>query len=108
MNDSGKSDKPVVPEKDANNGVGVPRPTERLEERGLTKGNSGEQTKFWTQGQVDLNDALDRIRKAAKEDKDGRFTSLWHHVYNVNRLRQAYKALKRDAAAGVDAETWRS
>lgn len=109
MNGGGKSDKPVVPGKDANKGdhaTGGVRPAERLEERGLTKGNSGEQTKFWTQGRVDLNDALDRIRKAAKEDKDGRFTALWHHVYNVNRLRQAYEALKRDAAAGVDGETW--
>jgi group II intron reverse transcriptase/maturase len=30
-----------------------------------------------------------------------------HHVYNVDRLRSAYLALKRDAAAGVDGETWR-
>ena len=108
MNDGGKSDKLVVPRKDANNGSGRPLPAERPEGRGLTKGNSGEQTKFWTQGQVGLDDALDRIRKAAEEEKGGRFTALWHHVYNVNRLRQAYGALKRDAAAGVDGETWRS
>lgn len=109
MNGDGKSDKPVVPGKGANKGgyaAGVACPAERLEGRGLTKGNSGEQTKFWTQGQVDLNDALDRIRKAAKEDKGQRFTALWHHVYNVNRLRQAYGALKREAAAGVDGQTW--
>jgi retron-type reverse transcriptase len=36
-----------------------------------------------------------------------RFTSLWHHVYNVDRLRLAYKRLKRRAAPGVDGETWR-
>lgn len=56
MNGGGKSDKPVVPGKDANKGghaTGGARPAERVEERGLTKGNSGEQTKFWTQGQVD-------------------------------------------------------
>jgi len=35
-----------------------------------------------------------------------RFTSLWHHVYNVDRLRRAYRSLKRRAAAGVDGETW--
>ena len=28
-----------------------------------------------------------------------------HHVYDVNRLRAAYFALKRDAAAGIDGET---
>jgi group II intron reverse transcriptase/maturase len=74
----------------------------------LAKGNPGEQTRFWTQGQIDLQHALDRIRKAAKEDKGRRFTAVWHHVYNVNRLREAYYALKRDAAPGVDGETWAS
>jgi group II intron reverse transcriptase/maturase len=108
MNDGGKSDKPVVPAKGANKGSGEPPPAERLEGRGLAKGNSGEQTRFWTQGQTDLHDALDRIRKAAKEDKEQRFTALWHHVYNVNRLRQAYYALKREASPGVDGETWAS
>jgi len=107
MNDAGKSDKPIVPAKDANNGSGTPCPAERLEGRGLAKGNPGEQTRFWTQGQTDLNDALERIRKAAKEDKEERFTALWHHVYNVNRLRQAYFALKRDASPGIDGMTWK-
>ena len=102
MNDAGKSDKPIVPAKDANNGSGTPRPAERLEGRGLAKGNMGEQTRFWTQGQIDLQHALDRIREVARRDKDERFTALWHHVYNVNRLRQAYFALKRNAAPGVD------
>jgi group II intron reverse transcriptase/maturase len=37
-----------------------------------------------------------------------RFTALLHHIYDVHRLRAAYLALKRDAAAGVDGETWRS
>jgi group II intron reverse transcriptase/maturase len=34
------------------------------------------------------------------------FTALLHHIYDLNRLRAAYLALKRDAAAGVDGETW--
>lgn len=106
MKDHGKSDKPIVPEKGANKGRGRPRSAERLEGRGLAKGNSGEQTRFWTQGQVDLRHALDRIRKVARRDTDERFTALWHHVYNVNRLRQAYFALKRSAAPGVDEVTW--
>jgi len=53
-----------------------------------------------------LNDALYRIRKAAKGDRKQRFTALWHHVYNVNRLRQAFFALKREASPGVDGATW--
>ena len=36
-----------------------------------------------------------------------RFTALLHHIYDLNRLRAAYLALKRDAAPGVDGETWR-
>jgi group II intron reverse transcriptase/maturase len=106
MNGGGKSDRPVVPAKGANNGGGKPCPAERLEGRGLAKGNPGEQSRFWTQGQYDLTHALDRIRAVAKEDKDERFTALWHHVYNVNRLRQAYQSLKRDASPGVDGVTW--
>jgi group II intron reverse transcriptase/maturase len=108
MNDGGKSDKSVVPKKDPNKACGAPHAAEGLEERDLAKGNPGEQSRFWTQGQIDLSHALDRIRKAAKEDGKRRFTALWHHVYNVNRLRQAYRALKRDAAPGVDGETWHS
>jgi group II intron reverse transcriptase/maturase len=108
MNDSRKSDKPVVPEKGANKGRGGPLLAERLEERGLAKGNPGKQIRFWTQGQVDLQHALDRIREVARRNKDERFTALWHHVYNVNRLRQAYRALKHDAAPGVDEVTWHS
>ena len=70
MNDSGKSDKPIVPKKGANKGRGGPRPAERLEGRGLAKGNPGEQTRFWTQGQVDLPHALERIRTAARRLKN--------------------------------------
>ena len=35
-----------------------------------------------------------------------RFTSLYHHIYNVEMLREAYFRLKRTAAAGVDGVTW--
>ena len=55
---------------------------------------------------ADLQHALERIRQAACRDKESRFTSLWHHVYNVDRLRKAYFKLKRKAAAGVDDVTW--
>jgi hypothetical protein len=64
MHDDGKSDKPIVPKKGANNERGQPRSAERREGRGLAKGNPGEQTRFWTQGQFHLQHALDRIRTA--------------------------------------------
>ena len=36
-----------------------------------------------------------------------RFTALLHHIYNLDTLRLAYCSLKKEAAAGVDGETWR-
>jgi group II intron reverse transcriptase/maturase len=48
---------------------------------------------------------LDRIREAAAKDGNLRFTSLMHHI-TEELLRDAYGALKRDAASGVDDVTW--
>ena len=36
-----------------------------------------------------------------------RFTALLHHIYNPETLRKAYFSLKKEAAPGVDGETWR-
>ncbi|HET9982125.1 MAG TPA: group II intron reverse transcriptase/maturase [Longimicrobiales bacterium] len=44
----------------------------------------------------------------AQRDGRERFTALLHHVYDPARLRAAYFALQRNAAAGVDGETWES
>src|SRR6516164_6861106 len=43
----------------------------------------------------------------SKRRKKLRFTALLHHIYNLETLRWAYLSLKREAAAGVDGETWR-
>lgn len=56
---------------------------------------------------ADLPNAMERIRHAACRDKGLQFTTLWHHVYNIDHLRKGYFSLKRDAAPGVDGETWR-
>ena len=58
-----------------------------------------------TQRQGKALNGLERIHKAARQDKTLRFTSLMHYI-TENLLREAYKALKRDAAPGVDDETW--
>jgi group II intron reverse transcriptase/maturase len=55
----------------------------------------------------DLPNAMERIRHAACRDKGLQFTTLWHHVYNIDHLRKGYLSLKRNAAPGVDGETWR-
>ena len=65
MNGRGKSDRPVVPGKSPNNGGGAPRPAEGMEERGLAKGNSRQQTRHRAQHRDRLQQALTRVRQAA-------------------------------------------
>jgi RNA-directed DNA polymerase len=104
MNGPGQSDRPVVPTKSPNNAERSA--AEGMEGRGLAKGNPSQQTAPRTQDRVGAPSALERVREAAKRDKQVRFTTLLHHVYNVDHLRRAYYALKREAAPGVDGETW--
>lgn len=106
MNGRRKSDSSVVPGKPPNNGCGAPQPAEEVEGRGLAKGNPAKQTRSRAQNRQDLQHALDRIRRAARRDKELRFTTLWHHVYDVKRLREAYLSMNRRGAPGVDRETW--
>ena len=104
-NGGGKSDSPVVPRKPPNN---VAQATaEVVEERELAEGNSPEPNAPRTQGRVGALSGIERVRQAARKDRKLRFTALLHHVYDLERLRAAYKALKPDAAAGVDGITWR-
>jgi group II intron reverse transcriptase/maturase len=106
MNERGKSDSPILPGKLPNKDSGAPRSAEEVEERGLAKGNTLRQTRPRTQSRADLQHALERIRQAARRDRDLRFTALWHHVCEVGRLREAYYSLKRKATPGVDGQTW--
>ena len=104
MNGRGKSDSPVVPGKPPNKAEGPA--AEAVEGRGLAKGNSPERNALRTQSRASAPSALERVRQAARRDRKQRFTALLHHVYDIERLRAAYLALKRDAAPGVDGETW--
>ncbi len=56
---------------------------------------------------MDAPSALERVRQAAGKDKKLRFTALLHHIYNLETLRMAYFRLKKEAAPGMDGETWR-
>lgn len=104
MNGRGKSDSSVVPRKPPNEAIGTAK--EVVEGRELAKGNSSEGNAFRTQRRYDAQSAVERVRQAAKKDSKQRFTALLHHVYQIERLRAAYLATKRDAAAGIDGETW--
>ena len=101
MHEHGKSDSPVVPASSPNKAAAA----EAGEERGLAKGNTAGKTRpgHWA-GHGALS-ALDRVRQAARRDKEARFTALLHHV-SLERLVMAYWALSPKAAPGVDGVTW--
>ena len=105
MNERRKSDRPVVPEKPLNK-TGQPV-AEGVEGRGLAKGNSREQNAPRTQSRSGAPSALERVRQAARKDRKAQFTALLHHIYALDTLRAAYFSLKKEAAPGVDGETWR-
>src|ERR1700682_5427444 len=105
-NGPGKSDRPTVPGKSPNK-AGQPA-TEGMEGRGLAKGNLPQQNASRTPSREDALSALERVRQAASKDKKLRFTALLHHIYNPETLRMAYFSLKKEAAPGVDGETWRN
>ncbi len=78
---------------------------EWVERRTGAEGNAGQQRTHRAQNRETVTQALDRVRHAARHRKKERFTALLHHV-NVDTLRMAFHALKRDAAPGVDGVTW--
>src|SRR6185503_4765788 len=109
---AGESDSSIVPEKPANKG-GVPLSAELAEGRGLTKENTGQSLLDRTQGRnsdgklfVPRSRGLPGVREAAQRDKKLRFTSLLHHI-TPELLRASFFDLKKQAAPGVDGETWR-
>ena len=103
MHERGKSDGRVVPAKLANKAV--PAAAESVEERRPAKGNTDRPTRPGRSAGPGVTNGLDRVRQAARRDKDARFTALLHHV-DLARLRAAYRALSPKAAAGVDGVTW--
>jgi len=103
MNGHEKSDSGIVATKPTNK-AGRPA-AEPVEPRPGTKGNAGQQNTHRAQDRARVIQALDRVRKAARQRKKERFTALLHYI-NVDTLRTAFYALKRKAAAGVDGMTW--
>jgi len=87
------------------NNVGEPA-AEWVERRAGTKGNMGQSNTCRAQNRASVPHGLERVRQAAKQRKKERFTALLHHV-TIDRLRESFHALKRNAAPGVDGVTWR-
>jgi RNA-directed DNA polymerase len=114
MYGGGKSDFAIVAMKPANKAeqpgaeqsAAVPTAAEPGEPRAGTKGNADQQSTCRTQSRVSVSQALDRIRKVARERKRERFTALFHHI-NIELLEEAFYELKENAAPGVDRLTWK-
>jgi group II intron reverse transcriptase/maturase len=104
MHVSEESYAPVVPRKAGNSWV---TPEEPPEGRGAAKRNPAEADARWAQDQESVKAVLERVGQRAKEEKKERFTTLLSHI-KVPLLKLAYERLRKDAAAGVDGETWAS
>src|SRR6266566_4688409 len=66
---------------------------EPVERRAGAKGNAGQQSTRRTQSRESVSQALERIRKVARERKKERFTALFHHISIDLLERGAYRAL---------------
>jgi len=105
MHDREKSHSAIVAVKPTNK-AGLPV-AEPAEPRAGTKRNAEEQSTHRTLSRARVSQALDRVRQAARLGKKEKLTALFHHL-SIDLFREAFIALKRDAAPGVDGLTWRT
>ncbi len=103
MHAAEESDRGVVPVKQPNKEAFAS--AEVVEGSLRTKENQVQSHTSPTQSGAGVFPGLDRVRQAARERRQERFTNLLHHV-SVDLLRQSFFALKRKAAPGVDGVRW--
>src|SRR5437868_14337987 len=99
-----ESDSAIVAAKPANKAERSA--AELAEPRAGTKGNADQQSTRLTQSRTSVSQALERIRKVARERKKERFTALFHHI-DTELLEEAFYELAQNAAPGVDRLTWK-
>jgi RNA-directed DNA polymerase len=75
------------------------------EGRPLIKENARPPNTHPTQSGERVSQGLAGVRKAARENKEIRFTALLHHL-TIELLRESFYSLKRKAAPGADGVTW--
>ncbi len=102
MHDHEKSDSAIVAVKPTNNAERSA--AEPVEPRAGAEGNASQQSTCRAQSRESVSQALERIRKVAKEREKERFTSLLHHI-STELLGEAFGELKQNAAPGVDGLT---
>ncbi len=101
----GESYSGVVPTKPPN--AGCDRPVEVGEGRPLAKENTTGPNPQRTPSRESGPNGLERVREAARKNKELKFTALLHHV-SIDLLRESYQNLKKKAAPGVDGVTWQA
>jgi RNA-directed DNA polymerase len=79
---------------------------EDVEGRALATGKTGAHTRGRTPRRRARPRALDRLRQAVRRDHATPLTARWHQVDEINRRREAYDGRRREAAPGVDGQTW--
>src|ERR671927_1039111 len=99
-----RSDPAIVARKPTN--VAGRPAAEPVERRAGAEGNADQQSTRRAQDRASVSQALGRVRRAARQRKGERFTALLHHL-SPGLLREAFLALRRDAAPGADGLTWR-
>src|SRR6202166_4776207 len=104
MHGRGESDSAIVAGKPTNKAE--QSAAESAEPRAEAEGNAGQQSTGRVQNRGTVAQALERIRKVARERKKERFTALLHHI-SIDCLGEAFSELKENAAPGVDGLTWR-
>lgn len=77
-----------------------------VEERERAQGKPVGHNRVRTQCRSARQPALDWRREAARRARAMRLTALWHHVYDIDRLREAYHGLNREATPGIAGQTW--
>jgi group II intron reverse transcriptase/maturase len=103
MNVTGESDGPILSEKPPNE---AQKAKEGVEKRGPAKRNPSQLNTDRTQCRQSVQTALARVRQAAEEDDEQKFTAIFHHVYNLDTLKLAFLDIRKDAASGIDEVTW--
>ena len=98
-----KSDARMVPRKSPNAWV---TPAEGMEGRGAAEGKLAQGNTSRSQSRSNVLTRLERVGQRASEKKE-KFTNLLCHL-KVPLLAEAYQRLRKNAASGVDGETWNS
>ena len=99
-----KSDSAIVARKPTNNAE--QSAAEPVEPRAEAEGNASQQSTCRAQDRESVSQALERIRRTARQRKKEKFTALFHHL-STDLLENAFDELKEDATAGVDGLTWK-